>query len=300
MTRSPELLPVDANRIASTSLLPSRLNWESLGTRCVIPPGREIADADLSGRFCYLLERGLAATYVRADQDRATCVGLIAPGEIIGLQQLFGHAEETCWQARAVVATQVLRLPATQLAQALRVSPAIRDACVSQLQARLADVQVVAACNARHLLPARCANWLLKLQVRLGNTLPVTHEFLATVLGVRRAGVTVTLQALQRSGAIRQQRGSIVIADAARLKQSACSCPVMTTSGRLAVGSLPASFELQPPLRAISLGPRELVTVAVHERLARSHAGSQNVMRINTVLEICQRIISQTQSTLLA
>jgi Mn-dependent DtxR family transcriptional regulator len=60
---------------------------------------------------------------------------------------------------------------------------------------------------------------------RIGaDVMPMTHEFLSTMLGVRRAGVTVTAQELQRSGLIRYHRGEVTIRDHDGLAESACEC----------------------------------------------------------------------------
>ena len=195
------------------------------GTRSIVQAGALVAELNQSN-CCCLIERGLVATYVTVDRNRPTCVGLIGSGQMTHMDALFGQHADTTRHVRAVVSTQVLRVPLAAVHQALERSPLLRDACVKQLQAELADAQHISACNARHLLPARCAHWLLKLRARVGDMLPLTHEFLASVLGVRRAGVTVTLQGLQQAGAIRQQRGSIVVTDAERLRQAACSCPI--------------------------------------------------------------------------
>jgi CRP-like cAMP-binding protein len=56
------------------------------------------------------------------------------------------------------------------------------------------------------------------------NVLPMTHEFMATMLGVRRAGVTETVGELQRSGLIRNHRGALTIVDGDGLEAAACEC----------------------------------------------------------------------------
>ena len=194
--------------------------------RLILRPGSRIGEFDQPGEYRYLIERGLSASYVTVDDSRPTCVGLAGAGDLVGLGALFGRLSDDSTRSQAIVSVQLLRIPSSGLRDILNRSPTLLDTCLQQLQANLNEIEHVAACNARHLLPSRCAHWLLRLQLRLGDILPVTHEFLASVLGVRRAGITVTLQALQRSGAIRQQRGSIVIIAAERLREAACGCPI--------------------------------------------------------------------------
>ena len=82
-----------------------------------------------------------------------------------------------------------------------------------------------AACNRLHHLEARLCRWLLMSRDGVGSTqLPLTQEFLATMLGVRRAGVTEAASQLQSKGLIRYQRGYIQIIDTKSLETAACEC----------------------------------------------------------------------------
>lgn len=209
--------------------VPSRSGWDLPASdalrRFTLAPGATVEDQAQGSDCCFLIESGLVATYVMVDQTRPTCIGVAGSDEMLGLERMFGGAGDAGTQNRAIVPVQGTEVPATWLRNALNDSPPLRELCLQQMQARLSDTQRVAACNARHLLPERCAQWLVRLHAWLGDALPVTHEFLATMLGVRRAGVTVTLQALQRAGAIRQHRGRIAITDVQLLRNAACSCP---------------------------------------------------------------------------
>ena len=92
-------------------------------------------------------------------------------------------------------------------------------------QAFLTQVAQTAACNGAHLVDQRCARWLLMTHDRVdGDDFPLTHEFLAFMLGVRRAGVTVAMRALQGEGLIRYTRGKVRILDRAGLERSSCEC----------------------------------------------------------------------------
>jgi len=92
-------------------------------------------------------------------------------------------------------------------------------------QAFLTQVAQTAACNGTHLVEQRCARWLLMTHDRVaGDAFPLTHEFLAFMLGVRRAGVTVAMRALQDAGYVRYGRGSVEIVDRTRLEGVSCEC----------------------------------------------------------------------------
>lgn len=82
-----------------------------------------------------------------------------------------------------------------------------------------------AACNCLHPLEGRCARWLCMTHDRVGDArFPLTQEFLARMLGVRRAGVTVAAGRLQDVGLIRYHRGGVRVLDRAGLEALACEC----------------------------------------------------------------------------
>jgi len=81
------------------------------------------------------------------------------------------------------------------------------------------------ACNRRHGIDERCARWLLMTQDRVGDDrFPLTQEFLAFMLGVRRATVTVAAGMLQQAGLIRYHRGQIMVLDREGLEAASCEC----------------------------------------------------------------------------
>jgi CRP-like cAMP-binding protein len=89
----------------------------------------------------------------------------------------------------------------------------------------LAQAQQSAACQAAHPLEARLSRWLLRCHDLLGSEeIPLTQEFLAEMLGVRRTTVTIWASALQKAGFINYRRGHIRLIDLEGLRDSACEC----------------------------------------------------------------------------
>ena len=89
----------------------------------------------------------------------------------------------------------------------------------------LAQVLQSVVCNAHHPVEARLARPLLILHDRLEcPTLPLTHDYLAEMLGATRSTVTLAAQLLQAKGLIAQQRGAVLIHDRRRLEAIACEC----------------------------------------------------------------------------
>jgi CRP-like cAMP-binding protein len=82
-----------------------------------------------------------------------------------------------------------------------------------------------AACNGLHSVTQRCCRWLLMSQDRInGDSVPLTHEFLALMLGVRRASVSDVLRPLQDRGWITSKQGEITILDRKALERGSCEC----------------------------------------------------------------------------
>lgn len=89
----------------------------------------------------------------------------------------------------------------------------------------LAQVSQTATCNRAHTIDERCARWLLMTHDRVASdTFNITHEFLAFMLGVRRAGVTVAAGILQKAGFITYKRGNLTVLDRTGLEGASCEC----------------------------------------------------------------------------
>jgi CRP-like cAMP-binding protein len=110
------------------------------------------------------------------------------------------------------------RIAADDLRRAMAKSSNLRALLLAFTQAFVVQTTQTALANARGNVEMRLARWLLMAHDRLnGNELPLTHEFLALMLGVRRAGVTTTLQKLEGDGLVVAKRGLIVVEDRAGL-----------------------------------------------------------------------------------
>ena len=99
------------------------------------------------------------------------------------------------------------------------------DLIIHYSQALTAELMRAAVCNALHLTEERCCRWLLLTSDRLqADEFPVTHEFIAAMLGVRRPTITLIVRALQQTHAIESRRGLLRITDRERLLGMACEC----------------------------------------------------------------------------
>ena len=116
---------------------------------------------------------------------------------------------------------------------------AFRTKLIEHEELILAQAQQAAACNAVHTVEARLARWLLRCRDLTGsNDLPLTQEFLAEMLAVRRTSVSLVANTLQKAGFLRYRRGHIRILDIEGLRETACECyqTIKAHSDRLLAG----------------------------------------------------------------
>jgi CRP-like cAMP-binding protein len=128
---------------------------------------------------------------------------------------------------RAVVQleAEVTKIPASRFRKATSDSNILRDICVNYNEVLLSQARVTAACNAVHRIESRFCRWLLQTADTAGsNTIHLTQQFLAEMLGVRRTSVTEVARKVQDSGAIHYSRGEIRILDRQTLERMSCEC----------------------------------------------------------------------------
>ena len=155
-------------------------------------------------------------------------VGLVGREGMLGVQSLLGD-EVSLNEALVQIRGIALRISAAILEREAHASPQLRAILLRYVQAYLNSATQSAACNRAHLLEQRLARWLLTAQDRAGtDRLPLTHEMIALMMGVRRAGVTVAAQSLQSAGLIHYAHGRITIADREGLAVAACECYEVT------------------------------------------------------------------------
>jgi len=120
------------------------------------------------------------------------------------------------------VAGEGQRIGAARLRTAMAASGAMRALFLKYVQTFTIQTAHTAIANGRANIDERLSRWLLMAQDRIGGReLPLTHEFLAVMLGVRRAGVTEALSVLEGAKIIRAVRGQITVLDRKRLQERA-------------------------------------------------------------------------------
>jgi CRP-like cAMP-binding protein len=172
----------------------------------------------------YFIEQGWVALLAMLETGDATEVAIIGREGMIGLPLVF-DADRSIVEAVVQGAGAALRLEARHVDNALQASPSLRRMLLRFSQAVITQMAQTAACNVHHEIGQRLARLLLLAHDRIdGNQLPMTHDGLATMLGVRRASISTAAARLQQARIIRYGSGRISILDRAGLEASACEC----------------------------------------------------------------------------
>lgn len=120
---------------------------------------------------------------------------------------------------------QALRMPASEFTRLIGNLPGFNRLLLRYTEGLFLQVARSAACNQVHPIAQRAARWLLMTHDRVArDEFPLTQEFLAQMLGVRRAGVSEVASELSRAGLIRYRRGQVTVIDRAGLEQASCDC----------------------------------------------------------------------------
>lgn len=176
-------------------------------------------------RYAWFPQRGMLSI-VNDMRDGKTSieVGVIGREGVVGLA-LFHGSDSQPLRVLVQVAGEAKRMPAEAFKEVIRQAPTLRDLLHRYSLALLNQAGQQVACNRLHSLEQRCAKWLLTTHDHMdAQELPLTQEFLAIMLGVRRPGVTVAAQALQDAGLIKYRRGRITVTDRGGLEQVSCEC----------------------------------------------------------------------------
>jgi len=115
-------------------------------------------------------------------------------------------------------------IPAARLCELADKLPEFHSLLLKSEEFFQAQVQQAAACNAAHNIENRICKWLLRMHGLVGINIPVTQEFLAQMIGVRRTSVTKIAVELQKAGMIKSRRGHIHISNLDAVRRGACEC----------------------------------------------------------------------------
>ena len=175
-------------------------------------------------RVAYFPSTAVVSLVSTMETGESLEVGLIGRDGLAGTAVLPGITTMSC---DGVV--QIPGLAQRMSAEVLR-QELLSDETLYSIVGRFAQVLLVrsmqmSACNMFHSVEQRCVRWLLTVSDLINNgDIPLTHELMATMLGVHRPTVTVVLRSLHRAGLVNEKRGLILIRDRRLLEKACCEC----------------------------------------------------------------------------
>lgn len=184
--------------------------------------GHVFAAADRPQQHVYFPESCLASVFVQLRNGRGVHVGLIGSEGFIGLPILL-DIRPVPHRVVCQIPGEAQRIPADEFLRFLARASGMRQLLLQYAGIRLAEETQHLACAALHPVALRLARWLIIIRDRFGsNELPLTHDFLAEMLAVRRPYLSRLMQNLQHAGYIEYQRGRISILNQTGLASAAC------------------------------------------------------------------------------
>ena len=220
----PRLKRRDANRILAS--LPSA-DYRRIAAKLEPVPfrsGQALHELDGPISHVYFPRFGVASIVARMDEGRTVEVATIGNEGMVGITAYLGNGLSPM-EVFVQVPGEAVRMDTRAFRQEIRAGRALRDVVGRYAQALLTQVGQSAACNRVHSMDERCARWLLMSHDRVsGDEVALTQEFLAEMLGVRRAGVTRAAGLLKRRKVIDYRRGRIWVLDRKGLEKAACEC----------------------------------------------------------------------------
>jgi CRP-like cAMP-binding protein len=172
-------------------------------------------------KHIYFFEEGIASVVNRGDDGREVEVGIIGCEGISGAAVALGN-DRSPHHTYMQVAGSAVRISADDFRISLEASATLRKFMLQYVQNFMLQTAGTATANGRANVEQRLARWLLMAHDRVKrDELSLTHEFLATMLAVRRPGVTTALNEVKRRGLIQLERRSVIIVDRKGLERLA-------------------------------------------------------------------------------
>lgn len=167
---------------------------------------------------------GMASMVLNTESGATVEVGTVGNEGMVGMPVYFGAKSsptEGVWQ----VSGETLRMKAKDFRREMERSGELRFVLQRFSQALLNQISQSVACNRLHSMEQRLSRWLLMTHDRAGvDEFGLTQQYMAQMLGVRRATVTVAAGMLQKAGLIRYVRGKVTVVDRKRLEANSCEC----------------------------------------------------------------------------
>jgi CRP-like cAMP-binding protein len=174
--------------------------------------------------FAYFPNRGLISLVVVMKDGKTAEAGIVGNEGFTGIPAAVGLSRSPL-EAVVQITGDGFRVKAGALQNTLEFAPHLQSMLSRYVVVRGMQVAQTAACNRLHDIEQRLARWLLMTQDRVDSgLLPITHDFLATMLGTDRPTVSLAAGVLQRKGLVEYTRGAVKIVNRKKLEDAACEC----------------------------------------------------------------------------
>jgi CRP-like cAMP-binding protein len=176
-------------------------------------------------RFLHFPLTCMVSITLMTSDGRTIETGAIGNRGVAGLNAFMGGQETTQTEYMCQVSGDAVKIAAAPLKVEFNRNTEMRAVMLNYTQVHMAEISQNVACMSLHTLEQRFARWLLEVRERTqSDRFTLTQEFMAQMLGVRRAGVTVAALAFKEMGAIEYARGNLNISDVKPLQKLACEC----------------------------------------------------------------------------
>ena len=174
--------------------------------------------------FVYFPNRGIVSQVVVTKDGRTVEVGVVGKEGYAGAGLAVGLSRSPVREI-IQIAGDGFRVMGNALERVLRSAPQLQVLLNRHTGLQGMQVAQTAACNRLHDIQQRLSRWLLMTQDRVGSgVLPITHDFIATMMGTDRSTVSLAASVLQQNGIIEYVRGAVKIMNRRKLAISACEC----------------------------------------------------------------------------
>jgi CRP-like cAMP-binding protein len=174
--------------------------------------------------FVYFPNRGMVSQVVVTKDGRTVEVGVVGSEGYVGAGLAAGLSRSSVREIMQV-AGDGFRMMGNALERILRTAPQLQLLLNRHTGLQAMQVAQTAACNRLHDIQQRLSRWLLMTQDRVNlAVLPITHDFIATMMGTDRSTVSLAAAVLQKKGIIDYVRGAVKIVNRRKLEKSACEC----------------------------------------------------------------------------
>lgn len=220
---APSTTPLDNKLLAS---LPRR-EFDVLATHLitvVLPQGHSVYEAGGEVEQVYFPHNGMFSLLAVMRDGKAIETATVGREGVVGAMAGLGLYKSLV-RVNVQLPMTASRIPSAAFRRSVTSSQAIRDLCIGYNEVLLTQARITAACNALHPIDQRFCRWLLQSADRAASdTVMLTQELLADMLGVRRTSVTEVAIKVQDQGIITYARGVIKILDRGALERMSCEC----------------------------------------------------------------------------